>query len=424
MICTRFLRNDLHTTLFAGLLALALCSCSRVVSVEDEGVPAPTVGSPPGPGGAPSAGTGAVANPVGAAGAPSGAGEPGVNAPAATPLADAGMAGSAAGTSVMQGIDQTVGADSRIGAIEILAVFLSAIELPAVGSAGVSVTQYFGMNQAATLYVDWNGLAQWWHLTSRAYYIDTAASQTRHLGLVYDMTTYGVYSGDDPRELSGTPTSYKEHLAANANGFAWVDYATRGAGAQPPIDETEALGEVVFQSWSGERSVLTDALRYRARLDLSETHVAFVEYSTTGADAVGQIVVQPIAGGDPIAVAATPHHQDRPAIDGDWVVWEEYLSDQDSVIRARNLATGEVRDLSTRTGFRTNPDILGTRVAWEDQRSGDGDIYFIDLDRADGERVAVSGSGHSAAVRLSSDGLVWIETVDDVIALLRARWLP
>jgi len=83
-----------------------------------------------------------------------------------------------------------------------------------------------------------------------------------------------------------------------------------------------------------------------------------------------------------------------------------------------------VRDLSSRTGFRTNPDILGTRVAWEDQRSGDGDLYFIDLDDAEGERVAVSGAGHSAAVRLSSDGLVWIETADDVIALLRARWVP
>ena len=44
------------------------------------------------------------------------------------------------------------------------------------------------------------------------------------------------------------------------------------------------------------------------------------------------------------AAAKSSYHQDRPAIDGDWVVWEEYLSSSDSVIRARNLSTGEVLD--------------------------------------------------------------------------------
>jgi beta propeller repeat protein len=283
------------------------------------------------------------------------------------------------------------------------------------------LTQYFGASQAATLYVDWNGLVEFWHVGSRAYYIVTAASREHHLGLVYTQSGYGIHEADETREISGTPATYKEALTANAQGFAWVDYPARVA-AQPPMGMRETLGEVVFQSWSGERRVLSDALRYRARLDLSDTHIAFVEYADTSG-AVGQVMVQPLDGGEPTAVAPSARHQDRPAIDGDWVVWEEYLGEHDAVIRAHNLTSGEVRDVSSTAGFRTNPDILGTRVVWEDQRSGDGDLYFTDLAGEAGERIAVSGPNHSAATRLSTDGLVWIESADGNIALLRARWV-
>jgi beta propeller repeat protein len=429
MICAQRMRSGVLTAVQASLFALVLASCTRQVTVDDGQVASPSVAAPVAP---PPAGAGAPTSAgAGGAGDPPPVAPPGVDAPTAVPLADAGMAGSAASTSVMDGIDQAGGADSLIDTIEVLAVFLSAIELPAVGSAGVSIVQYFGSNQAATLYVDWNGVAEFWHLDSGAHYVGTAASGDRHLGLVYAPASYGIYSGDDAGELSGTPGSYKEHLAAGADGFAWVDYPTPASGARPgggamppPVGgDMQDPGEVVFQRWRGARSTLSDRLRYRARLDLSQTHVAFVEYADTAAGSVGQIVVLPLAGGTPIIAAPSSNHQDRPAIDGDWVVWEEYLSDQDSVIRARNLATGEVRDVSSSMGFRTNPDILGTRVVWEDQRSGDGDLYVVDLAQAGGERVVVSGAGHSAAVRLSPSGVVWVETADDVIALLSARWL-
>ncbi len=429
MICAQRMRSGVLTAVQATLFALVLSGCSRQVTVDDGQVASPSVA---GPGAPPPAGTGAATSAgAGGAGDPPVSAPRGVDVPTAVPVADAGMAGSAASTSVMNGIDQASGADSLIDEMEVLAVFLSAIELPAVGSDGVSIVQYFGSNQAATLYVDWNGVAEFWHLDAGAHYVGTAASGDRHLGLVYGPASYGIHAGDDAAELSGTPGSYKEHLAASADGFAWVDYPTPASGARPgggamppPLGgNVQELGEVVFQRWSGARSTLSDRLRYRARLDLSRMHVAFVEYADTAAGSVGQIAVLPLAGGTPILAAPSSHHQDRPAIDGDWVVWEEYLSDQDSVIRARNLATGEVRDVSSSTGFRTNPDILGTRVVWEDQRNGDGDLYVADLVEASGERVVVSGPGHSAAVRLSSHNVVWIETADDVIALLSARWL-
>ena len=66
-------------------------------------------------------------------------------------------------------------------------------------------------------------------------------------------------------------------------------------------------------------------------------------------------------------------------------------------------------------------DVLGTRVVWEDQRSGNGDVHMIDL--AGGSvQVIISGRGHSATPRLISDGLLWIEAQNNRFGLVRARW--
>jgi beta propeller repeat protein len=234
------------------------------------------------------------------------------------------------------------------------------------------------------------------------------------------MTTYGVYEDGATAELSGTPNEYKELLSANEQGFAWIDYANVVPSQVANFFGLNSYGAVVYQTYDGSRTTLTDDQRFRERIDLSDKYVAYVEYADKMSN--GQIMVQPLAGGAAMAAAASPNHQDRPAINGDWVVWEEYLNDTDAVIRARNLATGEVRDLSSNKGFRTNPDVLGTRVVWEDQRSGDGDIYYTDLATDDGEQIAVSGSGYSTAARLASDGLVWIEISGKSMGLMRASW--
>lgn len=300
---------------------------------------------------------------------------------------------------------------------------LTTINPPAVGSDGIALLHYPSTSQATAIFVDASRTAREWYGNAGAYYLYVAASGGRQLALLY-AKTYPIHAAGSATELSGTPATYKEYLAVNEAGFAWVDYETAMSmpGGGRPMPGASVPGKIVFQTFSGTRAPLSDTLRYRARLDLSRTHVAFVEYAAAGAP--GQVVVQALAGGPPIAAAPGTRHQDRPAIDGDWVVWEEYVSATDSVIRARNLVSGQVRDLSAAIGFRTNADLQGTRVVWEDQRAGHGDIYVVDLSAAGGERVAVSGKGHSAAPKLTADGLVWIETSGGTIGLVRARWAP
>jgi hypothetical protein len=419
----------------AAALALGLGGCVRTIEVADAGRPGPT--NKPGAGGSgsgliddidqanPGAGGAAGMEPAGAGGVPGGGGGGG-GAPDAPPGSDSAAATDATAPDAREKDAGPPPGPPPITDVKVLADSLNAINVPAVGSAGVSLLQYTDAVTAFVLHVDWNGGVSRRHDAAGARYIYTAANGSHTADLLYTATAFAILAGGGASEVSGTPVTYKEFLAANEQGFAWVDYGEvrhmPGVGGSP---KPTTLGKIVFQTWTGSRSDLTDASRYRARLDLSRTHVAFVEYASVATGTIGQIVVQPLSGGGPPAFAApSPRHQDRPAIDGEWVVWEEYLSDNDAVIRARHLGTGEVRNISATTGFRTNPDVLGSRAIWEDQRSGNGDIHFADLGGASGDRVAVSGKGHSTGARLTTDGLVWIESNGGVTGLLRARWAP
>jgi beta propeller repeat protein len=409
------------------VIALGLCAaaCARKVAVDD-GTNS-TVSGPKGSG----------ASSGGAAGSQSSAGHAGSGSAAnkghSGSTVDAGSGSGGASTPVtgpsaqsilMSGLDQAkAGASSTIEHIQVLLDSLTNTDVPAVGSNGVSIMQYPASNEAAVLHVDWSRATHWFYKTDRAYHVYTAASADRNISLLYTMSSYGIYQDGSAAELSGMPMVYKEFLSASDQGYAWVDYANGTPGKMPNVFGVQTYGAIVFQTWAGDRSMLTDDQRYRARIDLSQKHVAFVEYASTDPGGVGQVMVQPLDGGAAVVAAPSSNHQDRPAIDGDWVVWEEYLSDTDSVIRARNLATDEVRDVSANKGFRTNPDLLGTLVVWEDQRGGDGDIYYADLAGSDGEKVAVSGPGHSTGARLTSDGLVWIEISGDTMGLLLASWI-
>jgi beta propeller repeat protein len=426
--------RSLSLVALATLAALSQAGCRRVAVEEPAPPPQGTGGSAGAGGGVGGTGGGGLIDDIDQAG-PGGGPDGGYATSTISDGGGAGAGGSGGSAPDLDGGstsgDAAVAAPSLVKDVKVLAGGLTAIDPPAVGSDGVSLLHYPSTTQAVAVFADWNGATTQWYGAAGAYYLYRAASGTNHIALLYGQS-YGIFSRGGTTELSGTPATYKEFLAASEAGFAWVDYEVPaptmgghagmgGGGGRPLPPGPVTLGKITFQPWSGARAVLTDALRYRARIDLSRTHVAFVEYAS--ATSVGQIVVQPLAGGAPVVAAPSTQHQDRPAIDGDWVVWEEYTGGTNSVIRGRHLVTGEVRALSSATGFRTSPDVVGARVVWEDQRGGNGDIYVTELGGAGGERIAVSGKGHSSAPRLTSDGLVWIESNNGLIGLVRARWI-
>lgn len=394
--------------------------CQREVIVQSESAMTP---APPF---VPRAGAGGFGGGAGIAQPPTGGGG-GIVPPAAGIGGDIGGGGAAAGsggaiagsggvagplpTGVLAGVDQAGPAASTVlDRFEVLADDLRSIERPAVGTAGVSLLQHQGASRALILSVRWDQGSDRWYASSGAYHAFSAAYLDQHFALLH-AESYGIFANGGGAELSTTPGSYKEFLAASAAGIAWVDYP-----------EGESLGEVVLQDTGGARTVLSDRLRYRASVALSPTHAAFVEYPSTEPGSFGQVMIVPLAGGGPFPAAPSPHHQDHPAMDGEWLVFEEYRSESDAVIRAINVASGETRELSTDVGFRSHADIQGTRVAWEDYRNSNGDIYWTDL-TVGTEQPLITGVGHSAFPRLSTEGVVWVESAGSQVALARARWL-
>ncbi|MFA6342573.1 MAG: hypothetical protein WCX75_06940, partial [Fibrobacteraceae bacterium] len=72
--------------------------------------------------------------------------------------------------------------------------------------------------------------------------------------------------------------------------------------------------------------------------------------------------------------------------------------------------------------FRTNPYVSGSKVIWEDQRTGNGDLWYYDFNSAEGETILVSGEGHSAGVRFLGNRIVWVESSATSMGLLTATW--
>jgi beta propeller repeat protein len=408
-------------------IAGALVACEREVIVEmanDGFTVAPPIGGAGGvagvvassgsqggvgASGASNAGAGGVALPTGGMDASGSGGR--------EPRGGEGASGAPSPSGLLGAIDQAQpGALALLESFELLSERLTSIERPAVASDGVSLVQYDRSGNASILHVSWDGQAQTWHGSSGAYFAYTAAVLDRHFSLLH-AESYPIFAGGGGAELSGDASAFKEFLAASAVGVAWFDYPT-------PVVSTPGLqsfGELALQRDDGTRAVLSDRSRYRARLALSATHAAFVEYESSAPGSIGQVIALPLSGAPGFAVAPSAVHQDRPALDGDWLVLEEYRSASDAVIRAYNLTTGELRDVSPTADFRTNADVLGTRVVWEDYRDGSADIYLFDLATGE-EHPLVTGAGHSAAPRLTGDGVVWIEAQGNKAALARARF--
>jgi beta propeller repeat protein len=329
-------------------------------------------------------------------------------------LVPAGGDGVAGGGDSGGGAVAVTSLNSALDEVWILVSGLGSTEPPAAGQDGVSYLDYTPGGQVAVTFVDWSGALVPWYRDAPGYLARASAYAEHHLALLHRPDEYAIHDRGGADDLSGSPTTYKESLAVSGAGFGWTDYGELGADGSPT-----ALTSVVFQTWDGNRRVLTDDLRYRTALDASETHLTYVEYAEVSEGASGQVMVASVDGARVFAVAPGPHHQDHPRTDGNWVVWEEFVTPTEVMIRAFDLTTETVRDLTDAAAYRTQPDVRGALVVWEDHRSGNGDIHLLDLSAANPaeEQLLVGEPTHSTGPRLVEGGLVWLEAHRDRIEL-------
>ncbi len=88
-------------------------------------------------------------------------------------------------------------------------------------------------------------------------------------------------------------------------------------------------------------------------------------------------------GATTIKVNEGTDHARFPRIDGDIVVWQQFVNDRWDIMAARiaadSLAVTKRTTVCGARGDQARPDISGTVVVWQDLRSGQWDIYGRDL---------------------------------------------
>jgi beta propeller repeat protein len=334
-------------------------------------------------------------------------------------------------TSSSSGISSTIAESSSsaaaaLGNFQVLTT-LNTIELPSLSEDGIRIVQTKSDGTLGVLQVSWAGSSSWIASENTLYYAYLTATGT-HFATLFQASSSWTLQSNESVTLGSPATNYKEFIASNSEGIFWVDYGTASSsgsgrgGTGTGSSDTSLKGRILFQSWNaGAIDTLTsETSSYRARLEASEGYLAWVEYAPEAT--VGKIALMNLNSGAITYPATSSHHQDRPSVDGDWLVWEEYLNSTDAVIRAYQISTQTTLNLSSSTGFRTNPYVSGSKVVWEDQRTGNGDLWYYDFNSAKGETILVSGEGHSAGVRFLANRIVWVESSTTSMGLLTATW--
>ncbi len=305
---------------------------------------------------------------------------------------------------------------------------LSDITLPALSQSGALLLQTKPDGTYGILHVDWNGGSTWRTSPANMYFAYTTANGAND-GVLAQTSTSWTITKNGSISLGTASNQYKEFLASNSTHLFWVDYGVvvtstyggGGGGGGGSTLLTDPKGRILKQAWTGGIiDTLSDTLAYRARLDANDTWLSWVEYAPNATK--GVVCLMNISSGQIIQPKISAYHQDRPSVDGDYLVWEEYLDQENSMILAYQISTGIVKTLSSSIGFRTNPDVVGTKVVWEDQRSGNGDLWYYDLESSTSESILISGIGHSAGVRQWGNYIAWIEMNSAGMGLIRGSW--
>ncbi len=109
-------------------------------------------------------------------------------------------------------------------------------------------------------------------------------------------------------------------------------------------------------------------------------------------------------------------HQINPAIDGNWIVWEDdSLTSKE--IYALDLTPGQIfANISNAPGNQIKPDVSDGMVVWQDDRnmfSSGIDIYLYDLAEKTTTPICQAG-GNQIAPKISGRHVVWLDGRDAV----------
>jgi beta propeller repeat protein len=144
-----------------------------------------------------------------------------------------------------------------------------------------------------------------------------------------------------------------------------------------------------------------------------------VVYMSTGAKTGPDISMFDRTTGATTVVSAQPWSEWQPAISGSRVVWQAWPNQPNCCIQVFgvDLSTGAPFTVTTGslTGNQTLPDISGTVVAWQDDRRGTEDVWYVDLAGGTPSPVAavngVEAAGERQTPDVSGRRIVWTQRI-------------
>ncbi len=101
--------------------------------------------------------------------------------------------------------------------------------------------------------------------------------------------------------------------------------------------------------------------------------------------------------------------QYNPAIDGNYVVYQDRRGGGVDDIYLYNIALGDTINITSDNGIESiRPDISGDRVVWQEYRDGSWDIYYYNISRPDlGAYPMIDFPGNQEHPRIYENLLVW-----------------
>lgn len=159
-------------------------------------------------------------------------------------------------------------------------------------------------------------------------------------------------------------------------------------------------------SWSP-----TNSTAWKETIATTGTRVAWIDYRHAATGSVNSEVYL-AEQGTAVERRLTDDsiYQTKVAMDGNWLVWVEYLHGKRANIRWMDLATGETRLLDAQATHQDQPRVADGWVVWEDYRNAGTDTTNIDLwgwSPATGSVPLVVAAGYQGSASLSQGRLVW-----------------
>ncbi|MFA4850695.1 MAG: hypothetical protein WC626_13300 [Methanoregula sp.] len=232
------------------------------------------------------------------------------------------------------------------------------------------------------------------------------AERTSDIGSISNIYLYNITTGTETLISSllqdGTPknaSGWSEHpVAISGNLIVWATY----------------MDIRMYDLTTGKQSTLyenSDDFSHLVFLypGISGDTIVWTEQRFAAASHTPDIIAYNLTTGKKIVVSHGAWDKTGVRIDGSRIVWEDYRSGGASRdIYLYDLATGKEQVIGNRAGIQAEPEISGNRIVWCDHRDQNWDVYLYDIATGE-ERVIATGLKEQEAPDISGNRIIWME---------------